>query len=136
MIYQRTIKNIVKASGIGLHSGKLSNLTLRPLDVNSGVIFRKIHNHSDFIDINANNYNTVSSELSTTIEKDGHTDAASVVRMCKTIQSHAQMIIDHLTNPEASLPTWFTNKIAVSEYEVVQAANYISDGEMDHHQDG
>ena len=33
-----------------------------------------------------------------TIEKDGHTDAASVVRMCKTIQSHAQMIIDHLTN--------------------------------------
>ena len=42
------------------------------------------------------------------IEKDGHTDAASVVRMCKTIQSHAQMIIDHLDNPEASLPTWFT----------------------------
>jgi len=73
LIYQRTIKNIVKASGIGLHSGKLSNLTLRPLDVNSGVIFRKIHNNSDFIDINANNYNTVSSELSTTIEKDGHT---------------------------------------------------------------
>ena len=32
------------------------------------------------------------------VEKDGHTDAASVVRMCKTIQSHAQMIIDHLTN--------------------------------------
>jgi len=70
------------------------------------------------------------------VQKDGHTDAASVVRMCKTIQSHAQMIIDHLTNPEADLPTWFTNKIAVSEYEVVQAANYISDGEMDHHQDG
>ena len=70
------------------------------------------------------------------IEKEGHTDAASVVRMCKTIQAHAQMIIDHLDNPEASLPTWFTNKIAVSEYEVVQAANYISDGDMDHHQDG
>jgi len=72
LIYQRTIKNIVKASGIGLHSGKLTNLTLRPLDVNSGIVFRKIHNNSDFIDINANNQNTVSSELSTTIEKDGH----------------------------------------------------------------
>tara|TARA_S200002703_G_C3720216_1_gene221279 strand:+ start:53 stop:301 length:249 start_codon:yes stop_codon:yes gene_type:complete len=70
------------------------------------------------------------------IQKDGHTDAASVVRMCKTIISHAQMIVDHLDNPEADLPTWFTNKIAVSEYEVVQAANFISDGDMDHHQDG
>lgn len=66
------------------------------------------------------------------VEKDGHTDAASVVRMCKTIQSHAQMIIDHLTNPEADLPTWFTNKIAISEYEVVSAANYLADGDMDH----
>ncbi len=70
------------------------------------------------------------------IVKDGHTDAASVVRMCKTIISHAQMIVDHLDNPEADLPTWFTNKIAVSEYEVVSAANYINDGDMDHHQDG
>ena len=73
MLYQRTIKNIVKTSGIGLHSGKLTNLTLRPLDVNSGIIFRKIYNDSEFIDINASNDNTVNSELSTTIEKDGHT---------------------------------------------------------------
>ena len=55
LIYQRTIKNIVNTSGIGLHSGKITNLTLRPLDVNSGIIFRKIHNNSDFIDINASN---------------------------------------------------------------------------------
>ena len=73
LLYQRTIKNIVKTSGIGLHSGKLTNLTLRPLDVNSGIIFRKINNHSEFIDIDASNNNTVNSELSTTIEKGGHT---------------------------------------------------------------
>lgn len=70
------------------------------------------------------------------VQKDGHTDAASVIKSCKTIISHSQMIVDHLTNPEANLPTWFTNKIAISEYEVVSAANYIADGEMDHHQDG
>ena len=73
LLYQRTIKNIVKTSGIGLHSGKLTNLTLRPLDENSGIIFRKINNNSEFIDINATNDNTVNSELSTTIEKNGHT---------------------------------------------------------------
>ena len=49
-------------------------------------------------------------------QKDGHTDAASVIKSCKTIISHSQMILDHLDNPEAHLPTWFTNKIAISEY--------------------
>ena len=67
-----------------------------------------------------------------TIEKDGHTDAASVIKSCKTIMSHCDMILDNLTDPEANLPTWFTNKIAISEYEVVSAANYLADGDMDH----
>ena len=62
LLYQRTIKNIVKTSGIGLHSGKLTHLTLRPLDVNSGIIFRKINNDSEFIDIKASNNNTINSE--------------------------------------------------------------------------
>ena len=72
LLYQRTIKNIVNTTGIGLHSGKITNLTLRPLDVNSGIVFRKINNNADFIDIGASNKYTVNSELSTTIEKDGH----------------------------------------------------------------
>ena len=65
------------------------------------------------------------------VNKDGHTDAASVMKSCKTIMSNCQTIIDNLSDPEASLPTWFTNKIAISEYEVVSAANYIKDGELD-----
>jgi hypothetical protein len=68
----------------------------------------------------------------TLIQKDGHTDAASVMKSCKTIISHCEMIMNNLTDPEANLPTWFTNKIAISEYEVVSAANYIADGDMDH----
>ena len=67
-----------------------------------------------------------------TIQKDGHTDAASVIKSCKTIMSHCDMILDNLTDPEANLPTWFTNKIAISEYEVVSAANYLADGDMNH----
>ena len=38
------------------------------------------------------------------------------------------MILDNLT--EGELPTWFTNKIAISEYEVVSAANYIVSGDI------
>ena len=45
----------------------------------------------------------------TLIQKDGHTDAASVMKSCKTIISHCEMIMNNLTDPEANLPTWFTN---------------------------
>ena len=41
MIKQRTLKKPVSAMGIGLHSGKKVTLTLRPLPVNSGVIYRR-----------------------------------------------------------------------------------------------
>jgi len=61
------------------------------------------------------------------VEKDGHTDGASAINACKTIMSHCQMILDNV-DPEQSLPTWWTNKIAISEYEVVSAANYLSNG--------
>ncbi|MEY2925093.1 MAG: hypothetical protein RLZZ337_1641 [Bacteroidota bacterium] len=61
------------------------------------------------------------------IEKDGHTDGASAINACKTIMSHCQMILDNV-DPEQSLPTWWTNKLAISEYEVVSAANYLSNG--------
>lgn len=61
------------------------------------------------------------------IEKDGHTDGASAINACKTIMSHCQMILDNV-DPEQNLPTWWTNKLAISEYEVVSAANYLSNG--------
>lgn len=41
MVKQRTLKKPVSAMGIGLHSGKKVTLTLRPLPVNSGVIYRR-----------------------------------------------------------------------------------------------
>lgn len=65
--------------------------------------------------------------------KSGHTDAASAITSCKVIISHCQMILDNLEgNEEMSLDTWWTNKIAVSEHELVQAANYLVSGNMDH----
>ena len=67
------------------------------------------------------------------ILKSGHTDAASAITSCKVIISHCQMILDNLEGKEEmSLDTWWTNKIAVSEHEVVQAANYLVSGDMDH----
>ncbi|MCD8475895.1 MAG: UDP-3-O-acyl-N-acetylglucosamine deacetylase [Shewanella fodinae] len=38
MIFQRTLENTVKATGVGLHSGKKVTLTLRPAPVNTGIL--------------------------------------------------------------------------------------------------
>ena len=42
MVKQRTIKKTVKARGVGIHSGKLVNLTLIPAAPDHGVVFQKI----------------------------------------------------------------------------------------------
>ncbi|STN20957.1 UDP-3-O-[3-hydroxymyristoyl] N-acetylglucosamine deacetylase [Escherichia fergusonii] len=36
MIKQRTLKRIVQATGVGLHTGKKVTLTLRPAPANTG----------------------------------------------------------------------------------------------------
>ncbi|HGJ5873352.1 MULTISPECIES: UDP-3-O-acyl-N-acetylglucosamine deacetylase [Arsenophonus] len=41
MIKQRTLKRIVQATGVGLHTGKKVTLALRPAPANTGVIYRR-----------------------------------------------------------------------------------------------
>ena len=42
MIWQRTLKTPVSTTGVGLHSGRKVNLTLRPADEDAGIVFRRI----------------------------------------------------------------------------------------------
>ena len=39
---QRTLKNLIRATGVGLHSGDKVFLTLRPAPVDTGIVFRRI----------------------------------------------------------------------------------------------
>ncbi|AKJ41430.1 UDP-3-O-acyl-N-acetylglucosamine deacetylase [Pragia fontium] len=41
MIKQRTLKRIIQATGVGLHTGRKVSLTLRPAAANTGVIYRR-----------------------------------------------------------------------------------------------
>lgn len=41
MIKQRTLKNLIRATGVGVHTGKKIFLTLRPAPVNTGIVFRR-----------------------------------------------------------------------------------------------
>ncbi len=48
LLDQKTVKSQVSFSGVGLHSGKVSNICLKPSEPNSGIIFKRI-------DLKANN---------------------------------------------------------------------------------
>ena len=42
LLNQKTLKNSLNFSGIGLHSGKISNICLRPSEPNTGIVFKRI----------------------------------------------------------------------------------------------
>ena len=41
MVGQRTLKNSIRATGVGLHTGKKVLMTLKPADPDSGIVFRR-----------------------------------------------------------------------------------------------
>ena len=60
------------------------------------------------------------------MNKDGHTDVASSRRMMQTIIEDAKDILNALpADEEASLPTWWTNKLAVSSAYINSARDYL-----------
>lgn len=70
MHQQRTLKNIIRATGVGLHTGAKVYLTLRPAAPDTGIVFRRIDLDQP-VEIQANAHNVTDTRLSTTLEKDG-----------------------------------------------------------------
>lgn len=42
MLRQRTLKNVIRATGVGLHSGEKVFLALRPAPIDAGIVFRRV----------------------------------------------------------------------------------------------
>ncbi|AWM79407.1 UDP-3-O-[3-hydroxymyristoyl] N-acetylglucosamine deacetylase [Gammaproteobacteria bacterium ESL0073] len=68
MIKQRTLKNTIRATGIGLHSGKKVYLTLKPAPVDTGIVFCRT-DLDPVIEIPARAENVGETTLSTTLMK-------------------------------------------------------------------
>lgn len=69
MIRQRTLKNVIRATGVGLHTGKKVLLVLRPAPENTGIIFRRI-DLDPVVEIKATPEHVGDTRLSTTITKE------------------------------------------------------------------
>ena len=66
MVKQRTLKQIARAVGIGLHSGTKVQLALRPAAANTGVVFRRVDVDPP-VDIPLRPDNVVDTRMATTI---------------------------------------------------------------------
>ena len=68
MIYQHTLQNSVKISGIGLHSGRQITMTLRPAAAGTGVVFHRREGERT-VSIEAVSANVVDTRMATVIGK-------------------------------------------------------------------
>lgn len=66
MIRQRTLKNVIRATGVGLHTGERVCLTLRPAPMNTGIVFCRIDLDPP-VQIKASLENVGETRLSTTL---------------------------------------------------------------------
>lgn len=70
MIKQRTLKNMIRATGVGLHTGEKVYLTLRPAAPNTGIVFRRVDLPQP-VEIKAKPDSVGDTRLSSSLESNG-----------------------------------------------------------------
>ncbi|NJN52945.1 MAG: UDP-3-O-acyl-N-acetylglucosamine deacetylase [Gammaproteobacteria bacterium] len=102
MIRQRTLKNVIRATGVGLHTGRKIMLTLRPAPPNAGITFRRTDLDPP-VDIVARTENVGDTNLSTSLMS-GDTRISTVEHL---LSAFAGLGIDNayidVTGPEVPI---------------------------------
>jgi UDP-3-O-[3-hydroxymyristoyl] N-acetylglucosamine deacetylase len=98
MVGQRTLKNSIRATGVGLHTGKKVLMTLRPAPPDAGIVFRRT-DLAQPVDIRAHAENVGETMLGTTLVK-GDVRVSTVEHL---LSACAGLGIDNLT-VEVSAP--------------------------------
>ena len=70
MLKQRTLRNSIRATGVGLHTGEKVYMTLHPAPVDSGIVFRRVDLDRP-VEIKAAPENVGNTQLCTTLVQDG-----------------------------------------------------------------
>ncbi|QRM20676.1 UDP-3-O-acyl-N-acetylglucosamine deacetylase [Dechloromonas sp. TW-R-39-2] len=70
MLKQRTLKTVIRASGVGLHGGVKVNMTLRPAAPDTGIVFRRV-DLPEPVDIPARAFMVGDTRMCSCLEKDG-----------------------------------------------------------------
>jgi UDP-3-O-[3-hydroxymyristoyl] N-acetylglucosamine deacetylase len=102
LIQQRTLKNMVRATGVGLHTGTKVYMTLRPAAANTGIVFRRT-DLTPPVEIKGEPYAVGDTRLSSSLEKRG----AKIATVEHLMSALAGLGIDNayvdLTAPEVPI---------------------------------
>jgi UDP-3-O-[3-hydroxymyristoyl] N-acetylglucosamine deacetylase len=102
MLKQRTLKNQVKATGVGLHSGVKVEMTLRPAAAGTGIVFRRVDLDPP-VDIPVDPYKVTDTRLCSALT----VDKAKVATVEHLMSALAGLGIDNividLTGPEVPI---------------------------------
>ncbi|HSH28011.1 MAG TPA: UDP-3-O-acyl-N-acetylglucosamine deacetylase, partial [Wenzhouxiangella sp.] len=92
MIRQRTLKNVIRATGVGLHTGEKVLMTLRPAPANCGIVFRRV-DLNPVAEIKAEPQLVRDTALSTTLVNDEGVRVATIEHLMSAL---AGLGIDNL----------------------------------------
>jgi UDP-3-O-[3-hydroxymyristoyl] N-acetylglucosamine deacetylase len=70
MFKQRTLRSVVRATGVGLHTGEKVAMTLRPAQPDTGIVFRRTDLPTP-VDVLADAFNVTDTRLCSTLESGG-----------------------------------------------------------------
>src|SRR5690349_5148903 len=83
MLRQRTLKNSIRATGVGLHSGQKVFMSMLPAGPDTGIIFRRVHREQQ-VEIRAYATNVGATELASTL-MNGNVKVATVEHLMSAI---------------------------------------------------
>lgn len=102
MIHQRTLKNVIRATGVGLHTGEKVYLTLRPAAVDTGIVFRRV-DLDPVVELKADPEQVGDTRLSTAL-KEGDVSVSTIEHLMAAL---AGLGIDNvyveITSPEVPI---------------------------------
>lgn len=86
MLRQRTLKNVIRATGVGLHSGEKVFLTMRPAPADAGIVFRRV-------------------DLDPVVEVDARADLVTETTLCTGLSCGPAKVqtVEHLLSALAGL---------------------------------
>ncbi|MDO8933617.1 MAG: UDP-3-O-acyl-N-acetylglucosamine deacetylase [Rhodocyclaceae bacterium] len=70
MLRQRTLKSLIRATGVGLHSGVKVTLVLRPAQPDTGIVFRRVDLVPP-VDLKADPFGVGDTRMASCLERDG-----------------------------------------------------------------
>ncbi|MBO6826022.1 MAG: UDP-3-O-acyl-N-acetylglucosamine deacetylase [Sneathiella sp.] len=101
MTYQKTLRNSISCTGVGVHGGQLVNMTLKPAPADTGVIFRRTDVADEVAEIPARFDTVTELVMCTTIANDAGVKVATIEHLMAALSgSGVDNVIVEIDGPE------------------------------------